>query len=420
MQGGADDLLGSGVRPRAALCQPLFYSGKIMISRNLRHFRVFLAVAELRSPTAAAQRCRVSQPAVTQCLKKLEQDAHGPLFQRTRQGFFLTERGQLFEVRARRAMNRLDAALTDVSPRLLVTVTTAQLQSLIAMTEAQNYALAARNLGLAQPTVHRAITQIEQEAGRVLFERTSFGMVATRLCRHLAHTARLSFAEFDQVEAELAEFDGRDAGDIVIGALPLARSVVLPEALARFKAERPRQTVTVFDGPYDEMLAGLRRGDIDIIIGALREPLPIGDVVQQTLFMDRLVFVAGPDHPLAGSTDVALEDLARFGWVVPRKGVPARAQFDALFVKTHLPLQDGLIECGSILLMREILHRSSLLGCISGHQAQAEIARGLLVELPTQIDWPGRPIGLTFRLDWVPTKAQKLLMDVISSVGKRA
>lgn len=390
-----------------------------MISRNLRHFRVFLAVAELRTPTAAARHCRVSQPAVTQCINKLEQDAFGPLFQRTRQGFFLTERGLLFEARARRAMNRLDAALSDASPRLLITATTAQLQALIGVTEAQNYALAARNLGLAQPTVHRSITQLEQEAGRALFERTSFGMVATRLCRHLAHAARLSFAEFDQVEAELAEFDGRDAGHIVIGALPLARSVVLPEALARFKAERPRQTVTVFDGPYDEMLAGLRRGDIDIMIGALRDPLPIADVVQETLFMDRLVFLAGPGHPLAGATEVAIEDLARFGWVVPRKGVPARTQFDALFAKTDMRLQEGLIECGSILLMREILHRSSLLGCISAHQAEAEIARGLVVELPTQIDWPGRPIGLTYRLDWLPTKAQKSLIDLISSVGKR-
>lgn len=390
-----------------------------MISRNLRHFRVFLAVAELRVPTAAARRCRVSQPAVTQCINKLEKDANGSLFQRSRQGFFLTPRGQLFEVRCRRAMDRLDAALSEVSPQLIATATTSQLQALIAMTEAQNFSLAARNLGLAQPTVHRSVTRIEQAAARPLFEKTSFGMVASRLCRHLAHAARLAFAEFDQAEAELADFDGRDAGHIVIGALPLARSVVLPEALVRFKAARPRQTVTVFDGPYDEMLAGLRRGDIDIMIGALRDQLPVGDVVQQPLFMDRLVFLARPGHPLAGAQDVAFDDLARFDWVVPRKGVPARTQFDELFAQRHLRMQDGFIECGSILLMREILHRSSFIGCISAHQADAEIARGLLVELPAQVDWPGRPIGLTFRSDWVPTKAQKTLMHIISDVAGR-
>lgn len=173
-----------------------------MISRNLRHFRVFLAVAELRSPTQAAERCLVSQPAVTHSLAKLEREVGGPLFERTRQGFFLTERGRVFETRLRRAMQRLDAGLWAVSARLSLTVTTSQLQALIAMVEAQNFTLAARTLGLAQPTVHRAITQIEQEAARPLFERTSFGMVATRAARALAQAARLAFSEFDQAEAE--------------------------------------------------------------------------------------------------------------------------------------------------------------------------------------------------------------------------
>jgi hypothetical protein len=50
-------------------------------------------------------------------------------------------------------MERLDTALADVSPRLTVTATTSQFQALIAMTEAQNFTLAARALDLAQPSV---------------------------------------------------------------------------------------------------------------------------------------------------------------------------------------------------------------------------------------------------------------------------
>ncbi|MDD7970976.1 LysR family transcriptional regulator [Roseinatronobacter alkalisoli] len=389
-----------------------------MTRHNLRHFRVFLAVAELRSPSAAARRCRVSQPAVTQSLNKLERTMGGGLFQRTRQGFFLTDRGRIFEARIRRAMDRLDSALHDVAPRLTVTATLSQLQALIAMTEAQNFTLAAHHLGLAQPTVHRAVTQIEEASARVLFERTSFGMVATRPCRRLAQAARLAFAEFEQAEGDLAEFDGRDAGHIVVGALPLSRTVILPEALARFRALRPRHRVRIFDGPYDEMLAGLRRGDIDLIIGALRDPLPIEDVVQEKLFSDRLTILAGPQHPLAGRQDIALDELARHGWVVPREGVPARAQFDALFLDRGLPLPDSIVECGSILLMRELLNRSDLLGCISAQQAEAEIARGLLTRVRTGIDWAGRDIGLTCRVDWVPTAAQALFLDLVRSVAQ--
>lgn len=281
------------------------------------------------------------------------------------------------------------------------------------MSEAQNFTLAARNLGLAQPTVHRAITQIEQEAARPLFERTSFGMVATRHCLDLAQAARLAFSEFEQAEADLAEFEGREVGRIVVGSLPLSRSVVLPDALARFRATRPRQRVTVLDGPYDDLLGGLRRGDIDFMIGALRDPLPIEDVEQEPLFLDHLAVLARPGHTLAGKADIALKVLVRQPWVVPRSGTPARAQFDAIFADNDLPPPESILESGSILLMRELLGRSDLLGCISGRQAAAEVAKGLLVRLRTAARWPGRPIGLTYRTGWVPTKAQGILLDFI-------
>ena len=389
-----------------------------MIPRNLRHFRVFLAVADLRTPTAAAEKCLVSQPAVTQALAKLERAAGGPLFKRTRQGFFLSERGKALEARLRRAVDQLDAKLSEVSPRLVVTASFAQLHALIAMTEAQSFMLAARHLGLAQPTVHRAITLFEQEAGRSLFERTSFGLVATKPCREIAQAARIAFAEFDQADADLAEFDGREVGSIRIGALPLSRAHLLPEAIARFRRDWPRQTITVIDGTYKEMLAGLRNGDIDCIIGALRTPLPVEDVTQEPLFCDHLVVVARPGHPLEQQADLSLDVLVQHPWVVPRPNTPTREQFDQLFDSQGMAMPDSVVECGSILLIRELLSKSDLLGCISEQQVRREVSDGKLIELHTGIDWPGREIGLTLRSNWVPTKAQGELLDTVRQVAK--
>lgn len=47
----------------------------------------------------------------------------------------------------------------------------------------------------------------------------------------------------------------------------------------------------MIEGPYHDLLAGLRRGDIDFLIGALRYPSPIDDIEQQTLFDDTLVLL---------------------------------------------------------------------------------------------------------------------------------
>ncbi|MFQ3186580.1 MAG: LysR family transcriptional regulator of gallate degradation, partial [Marinomonas primoryensis] len=49
---------------------------------NLRHLRVFLAVAELKSITRASENIFLSQPAITQAIAKLEGLLGAPLFER--------------------------------------------------------------------------------------------------------------------------------------------------------------------------------------------------------------------------------------------------------------------------------------------------------------------------------------------------
>ncbi|SEG63034.1 DNA-binding transcriptional regulator, LysR family [Thalassococcus halodurans] len=386
------------------------------LSRNLRHLRLLLSVAETGSLTHSASILNVSQPAVTQAIGKLERETGGRLFDRTRQGIFPTPRCEVLARRLRRAFDRLDPALTDVAPRLMLTATWAQLQSLVAVHEAENFTLAARRLGLAQPTVHRAISQLEQEAGQSLFERTAFGLLPTRQTRALVQAVMLAFAELDQADSDLSELDGGETGQIVVGSLPLSRSVLLPRALARFREQRPRYPVMVIDGRYDELLRNLRRGEVDLIIGALRQPAPIGDITQVKLFDDHLSVLARRDHPLAGKTGLTAKDLQECKWVVPRRGTPSREHFDALFAPIGQP--ESIIEAGSILLMRELLAESDHLGCISSVQAQAELSHQLLSELDVTANWPARPIGLTYRENWVPTKAQALLIDIIESEAK--
>lgn len=391
-----------------------------MISRNLRHLRLFSGVAELKSLTLTSERWHISQPAVTQAINKLERETGGALFERSRHGFFLTPRGEVLLARVESAFALLDPVLNDVSPRLRLSLSFAQLQALVAVSESENFTLAARRLGLAQPTVHRAVTQIEQEAARCLFERTLFGMLPTRLCQALAQAARLAIYEFDQADAELAEFNGGEAGSIVIGAMPLARSVLLPRALARFRQQQPTYPVRINDGPYDELLGALRRGAIDFLVGALREPAPIGDVLQQRLFDDRLALLAGPGHPLASRSDIGVDDLLDYPWVVPRIGTPTREQFETIFTSSGKEPPRRLVESGSLLLMRELLNESEHLGCLSRYQSQRECDHGLLVSLPYPTDHLVRPIGLTHRANWRPTRAQSLMVQVVAQVAPGA
>lgn len=383
------------------------------VQHNLRHLRVFLAVVETNSVTKAAALCHLSQPAVTQALSKMERNLKTPLFIRTSHGLFANSQGEVLARRVRRAFDFLDPALAELSPRLKMVATTSHLEALVAVKETGSFTLAARRLGLAQPTVHRAVTQLEEEATRPLFDRTSYGTIATKPASALADATRLAFAELVQAEVDLAETRSEEAGRIVIGAMPLSRSFLLPTAIAEFRKTRPKTAIQIVEGPYADLLAGLRRGEIDFLIGALRDPAPIGDVEQRLLFNDTLVLVSGTRHPLAECKEVTIEELAAYPWIVGQRGTPIRRQFDALF--DGLPQRpSSIVESSSLILMRELLSSTEHLGCISFRQAQAELSRDLMTALPLDLRHTARPIGLTFRTNWVPTTSQKVFINSLS------
>lgn len=78
---------------------------------NLELFRVFYTVAKCKSITKAAEELFISQPAVSQAIKSLENQIGGKLFNRVSRGMELTEPGgkEMFE-KVKEAIELLDSA----------------------------------------------------------------------------------------------------------------------------------------------------------------------------------------------------------------------------------------------------------------------------------------------------------------------
>lgn len=379
---------------------------------NLRHLQLFLALSGKGSLSAAAAQTGLSQPAASQALAALERRAGGPLFAR-RMGGALTPRGLVLQPRVVRAFAILDQGFVDLSPRLWLTTSHAQLRALIATVDSGSFALAAARLGLKPPSVQRAIATLEAEAGRTLFTRTAQGMRASRAAHSLSRAARLALAELAQAEADLAAIDGVAAGPIRVGALPLARAAWLPAALAAFRRRCPGHAVSIIDGDYGALIGALQRAEIDLVLGALRAPAPHDNICEARVFDDRLALVAAPGHPALGDHPPDLAALARADWVVPRSGAPGRAQFNALFRAARLSPPSDVVETGSVVILRELAVEAGYLGCISGAQLAPELRRGQLVRLPIGSDLPARPIGISTRVGWVPTRVQAMLVDCL-------
>src|SRR6478735_3929013 len=78
---------------------------------ELRHLRYFIAIAEERSFTAAAERLWVAQPGLSTQIRRLEAELGVQLFTRRPRGIDLTQAGELFLKRARAAVAAADLAL---------------------------------------------------------------------------------------------------------------------------------------------------------------------------------------------------------------------------------------------------------------------------------------------------------------------
>lgn len=386
---------------------------------NLRHFFALDDIADTGRLSAAAERVYMSQSALTQALRKLEDAAGVPLFERAGFGVCETAAGAMLVRRARRSIELLADAERDIhsSSSLQRHVTTSQLRALIAVVETGGYSTAARRLGLAQPTVHRAARELEATTGVDLFRRAARGVESSEAAKTLARQAELIFVEVRQGFEEIRELAGGTDSRIAVGCLPLARSEFLPTAVTQLLSRYPDARVSMLDGPYVEQLRALRFGKIDWLIGALRDEPPTSDIIQEPLFDQPLAVVVRPGHPLLDSASPATEELARLDWVAPRPLAPARRFFDAFFERNGVNTPTRIIECSSLITTRGLLKQSDRAAVLSPLQVREDVASGELAVLIDVIPGSSRSIGFTVRDNWEPTLLQAEFANIIRELA---
>lgn len=392
---------------------------------NVRHLYAVQEVAAYHRINRAADRVHLSQPAVTQAVAKLEQALSAPLFDRRPEGMFATDAGELFLARvgrtlallkegerlARKKASRPGAPGRRDFHRLTTAV---QLRALTAVAQTGNFSHAARQLGVSQPAVHRAAKDLERLSGLTFFEPVRRGVVLTPAAEAFAHHVRLANAEIRQGYYEVSEFLGRDSTRIAIGALPLSRTAILPAAIDQLLREtNGRLQLQCVDGVYGTLLRDLRFGDLDFLIGALRDPVPADDVVQEPLFDDALSVVAARGHPLAGKTGLTLQDTLAYPWIAPPLATPSGTYlFESLRIP-QLPDTPVRIVASSLVLVRGLMMRGDYVTIMSRKQIEVEQAYGFLAPLPIDLSDSIRPIGLTYRANWRPTPTQSRFLDMI-------
>lgn len=187
------------------------------------------------------------------------------------------------------------------------------LRALVAAIEEGSLRAAARRLGVTQPALTKLIRELERELATTLLLRSTTGVLATAQGMVLYERAQAAERELAQAVDQIQQLGGRMAGQLTIGAVPLAVMLLIPETVRTFGREFPQIQLRVVEELYIAQLTRLRKGEVDIALGPLPEALPAGEFTVETLMPISMVVVVSKGNPLAKAKRLA--DLAQAPWV---------------------------------------------------------------------------------------------------------
>ncbi|EUB99327.1 transcriptional regulator, LysR family [Rhizobium sp. CF080] len=392
---------------------------------NLRHLRAFSLTARYNSVKRAAVEICLSQPAVTQAVTKLEKEFKVSFFDRTSTGMFCSEFGRIFLNRVDRALDILARCISEAAadgksspPRdPLNLITNAQFRVLTVFSESNNLEFGAEALGISLLSIQRTVMALERSVGTRLFVQSSRSSALTMAGESLVRGAKLAIREIELAADEIENLRGYKTGRIVIGAMPLARVDLVPRAVTALLRTYPDVRVRITEGPYTSLISGLRSGDIDVVVGALRNGSVPNDIEERELFTDPLSIAVRSSHPLCRYDSISLADTIGYPWVVPPMGTPTRTIFHEVFRSRALMEPRRLVEVSSNVSLRAFLVESDRIAFVSRRQIDYEERHGSIKMLPIDLPEASRPIGLALRKHWQPTTAQTELLRLLGEAG---
>ncbi len=378
---------------------------------SIWQLRVFEAVARHENVTQASLELLRSQPATTSCVAALETMLGVALFERSATGTYLTPVGVAALVRAKKILQAAEDAASLVgstrkvsSLALASSITRTQMRCLIAIEECGSFRAAARMLGITEASLQRAARTLEQNLGGQLYRHTSAGINTTDIGAEFARRLKLVSSQIAALAETVSAYEFPKERSVTVGVLMLDPTILIVNAIRSLSAQFPEARVVILSGTYEALLNKLLRGEIDFMLGLLKQPARAFDFVEEPLYRERYCVVASREHPLTRQNTITVDSLKRYQWVLPPKGSPRREAYEHIFAESSPP--PASIETYSLSTIRITLHDAEMLTVLSWTEVLSERRFGFLAPLPMDVPWHGPIVGITTKRDWQPNEVQ--------------
>ena len=193
-----------------------------------------------------------------------------------------------------------------------------------AVADVRSFTRAADQVGVAQPTLSRALRSLEDELGAPLINRGSV-VTLTPAGEAVLPLAQRMLADADMVRSTVAEMVGLRSGRVRIGATPSLCIGVLSDVLRVFHARHPEIAVELAEDGSQPLVTALVRNEIDIAL-VIVPPDGVDPALYTAPLLRERLSVASPRarRPLTARGSISVAELARHDLVMVRRGYDLR------------------------------------------------------------------------------------------------
>ncbi|MFE2942902.1 LysR substrate-binding domain-containing protein [Streptomyces sp. NPDC059255] len=218
--------------------------------------------------------------------------------------------------------------IAELDPESWSAVLAPRLASFAGVARHEHVTRAARDMGVPQSTLSRAMVRLEQDLGVALFARIGRTVALTPAGRTFLASVERALGEVERA-AESVRADADPAsGKVAFGFLHTMGSETVPGLIRAFRADHPRVRFQLVQNYGEAMIERMRAGELDL---CLTSPVPDApDLAARRLDEQRLRLVVPDDHRLARRRRVRLAEAADETFVTLEPGYGLRRITDDL------------------------------------------------------------------------------------------
>ncbi len=181
------------------------------------------------------------------------------------------------------------------------------LRAFVEVVRQGGFSAAAKVVFATQPTVSKAVKQLEEELGAPLLGRQGHRPQLTAVGEVVYRRAMAMLAERDHMLGELAALKGLELGTLRLGLPPLGSSILFAPLFAEFRARHPGIAIELLEHGSSRLEQAVLSGEIELAVSLL----PVNEAFAwQAVCDEPLVALLPPGHRLGGQPTVTLTDLA--------------------------------------------------------------------------------------------------------------